>query len=138
MLSSKKEIEVQFNDLDPLNIVWHGNYIKYFEAGREHFGRKYGISYVDIREAGLATPIITLKCDFKMYSKYGDILVVETSYEACEASKIILNYTIRKKANNEVVASGQTIQVFTDHSGVMQLYPPEFYINWKNKWGVTK
>ena len=47
-LSESLIITVRFSETDPLGIVWHGNYIKYFEDGREAFGRKYRISYLDV------------------------------------------------------------------------------------------
>lgn len=136
-LNSSKEIEVRFNELDPVGIVWHGNYVKYFEDGREDFGVKYGLSYPDIKEAGLVTPIVSLKCDYKQFVKYGDKLRIETHYEQCESAKIILNYTIYRSGANEIVATGQTQQVFTDFNGNLQLYAPQFYNDWKEKWGVA-
>ena len=48
-LTASVIIRVRFNETDPLGIVWHGNYIKYFEEGREAFGRKYGLSYLDVQ-----------------------------------------------------------------------------------------
>jgi len=46
-ISYTYEIRVRFVETDPLGIVWHGNYIQYFEDGREAFGRHHGISYLD-------------------------------------------------------------------------------------------
>ena len=43
----RTEILVRFNEADPLGIVWHGHYIRYFEDGREAFGNQYGIGYLD-------------------------------------------------------------------------------------------
>ena len=51
-LSESLIITVRFSETDPLGIVWHGNYIKYFEDGREAFGRKYGISYLNVEREG--------------------------------------------------------------------------------------
>ena len=45
------EMAVRFNEADPLGIVWHGHYIRYFEDGREDFGKKYGLAYLDGWEA---------------------------------------------------------------------------------------
>ena len=38
-LSTTCEVPITFGDLDPMGIVWHGNYVKFMERGREHFGR---------------------------------------------------------------------------------------------------
>ena len=54
------DIRVRFNETDPLGIVWHGNYITYFEDGSEAFGRAHGVSYLDVKKNGYATPIINL------------------------------------------------------------------------------
>lgn len=136
-LKSVKEVQVRFNELDPLRIVWHGNYIRYFEDGREDFGAKFGISYIDVKEAGVATPVINVNCDFKQMLRYPETILVETTYQTNPAAKIILNYKIFRKETNELIATGQTTQVFTDFNGNLLLCSPEFYDNWKNKWGVN-
>ncbi|MBN1599210.1 MAG: acyl-CoA thioesterase [Bacteroidales bacterium] len=135
-LISRKEIEVRFNELDPLNVVWHGNYVKYFEDGRESFGLKYGIPYPVLREQGIAAPVVSLNCNFKKSVKYGDKLIVETRYVDNPAAKIVLEYTIFKAENMEVVAEGSTIQVFTDIEGNLQLILPKFIEDWKRKLGL--
>ncbi len=48
LLTERVEILVRFNEADPLGIVWHGHYVRYFEDGREAFGNKYGLRYLDI------------------------------------------------------------------------------------------
>lgn len=135
-LKTIKEIEVRFNELDPLRIVWHGNYVKYFEDGREEFGKRYGISYIDVKDAGVATPIINFSCDYKKALQYPETILVETTYVPCKAAKIILNYKLFRKESMELMAEGQTTQVFTDFDGNLLLCAPEFYESWKLKWKV--
>jgi acyl-CoA thioester hydrolase len=136
-LRSVKEIEIRFSELDPLNVVWHGNYIKYFEDGREDFGNKHGISYCDIRNAGVMAPIVSVKCNYKRFVKYGDKLQIETTYINNPAAKIILEYTIRRSSDQEIVAEGSSMQVFTDFEGNLLLIPPQFFIDWKKKWKLN-
>jgi acyl-CoA thioester hydrolase len=136
LLKSEKEIEVRFNELDPLGVVWHGNYIKYFEDGREDFGRKYGISYTNLKEVSIMAPIVSVKCDYKRFVKYGEKLIIETTFVDNPAAKLILNYKIIRKENNELVAEGSTVQVFTDPKGELLLVPPTFAIEWKRMWGL--
>ena len=77
-LTASVIIRVRFSETDPLGIVWHGNYIKYFEEGREAFGRKYGLSYLDVQREGYATPIVKSLCEHKKMVQYGEQLRVET------------------------------------------------------------
>ena len=80
MLTDQTEVYVRFNEADPLGIVWHGHYLRYFEDGREAFGKRYGISYLDFYNKGIAVPVVSVQCDFKKALRYGDSVIVETTY----------------------------------------------------------
>mgnify|MGYP003465712044 CR=1 FL=1 len=73
-------LKVRFYEVDPLGIMWHGHYLKYFEDGREAFGEKYGISYLDIYNNGYVTPLISINCKYLKPLNYQDIILVETSF----------------------------------------------------------
>lgn len=136
LLKSVKEIEVRFNELDPLGVVWHGNYIKYFEDGREDFGMKHGISFSDLKREKVMAPVVSVTCDYKRFVRYGEKLLVETTFIDNPAAKIVLDYKIYRKENKELVAVGSTVQVFTDTKGELLLIPPEFAVAWKRRWGL--
>lgn len=131
------QVRVRFVETDPLGIVWHGNYIQYFEDGRESFGRKHGISYLDQKEHGYATPIVKSSTDHKRPLRYGDVATVKTIYVDSQAAKIVFRYEIYNQ-NNELVCTGETVQVFVDNvgNGELSLNIPEFFMNWKKKVGL--
>ena len=52
MLGAEVEIRVPFYDLDPLGVVWHGNYYKYFELARTEFMRSIGFDIKEMRHSG--------------------------------------------------------------------------------------
>ena len=87
-LSDKIEIKVRFNESDPLGIVWHGHYLRYFEDGREAFGEKHGLRYLDIYKLGFVVPIVNANCNYKKALKYGDTAIVETIFTDNPAAKI--------------------------------------------------
>ncbi len=94
-LSCTTEVLIRFSECDALKMVWHGNYIKYFEDGREDFGKKFGLSYMDIYEkTALAVPIVHLECDFKKMVGFGETIIVKTTMIDDPASKIIFEYNI--------------------------------------------
>ncbi len=130
------ELRVRFNETDPLGIVWHGNYIKYFEDGREAFGRKHGISYLDVMENGFSTPVVKSVCEHKLTLKYGDVARIETTIVDTPAAKMIFTYKIYNPAG-EVACSGETVQVFLDRNGELQLTNPPFYVAWKQSVGLS-
>lgn len=136
ILNEITEVKVRFSEVDSLRIVWHGHYLKYFEEGREAFGKKYGISYLDILQNGLLTPIVNVNCDYKKSLEYGDSALIETVFRNTEASKICFDFIIKSKKLNEVVATGSTTQVFLNLNRELLLVSPDFFIQWKNKYNL--
>ena len=134
-LSFESKVRVRFSEADPLGIVWHGNYITYFEDGREAFGKEYGISYLDVRAQSFTTPIVESTCKHKLPLRYGDIATVKTTFVDSPAAKMIFRYTIYNPAG-KVVCTGQTIQVFVDLEGELSLTFPAFFVEWKKKMGL--
>ena len=133
-LSSTIRMKVRFHECDPLQIVWHGNFYKYFEEGREDFCKRHGISYLDAKKNGYATPIIRTSCEHKLPLKYGDEFEVECIFINTRAAKIIFHYRIYASGN--LICTGETIQVFTDKNSELALYNPPFFLDWKTKMGL--
>jgi acyl-CoA thioester hydrolase len=133
-ISFTSEVRVRFNECDPLGIVWHGNYIRYFEDGREAFGRHHGISYLDQKAQNFSTPIVKSSCEHKLPLKYGDIATIKTTYINSVAAKMIFQYEIFNE-EGKVVCTGETTQVFVELNGEMSLELPKFFKDWKVKMG---
>ncbi len=132
--SGRTEVAVSFGDLDPMGIVWHGNYFRFMEQGREAFGRKYGLDGMHMFEQGVLTPIVHSRIDHKAPLAYGDVVVVYTWLEPSPAAKIILHYELRNKASNVVVATASTVQVFLNKDRQLMLEMPAFFRTWKAEW----
>jgi acyl-CoA thioester hydrolase len=136
-LSAVARIEVRFNECDPLGIVWHGNYVNYFQEGREAFGKKYHLDYMDMYIKGYATPIVHLSSDFKRTLQYKDVALVETTMCRTDAAKIIFDYIIRSEKDGDLICKGTTTQVFVSKGGMdLSLVVPEVFAHWKKKNGL--
>jgi len=116
--------------------VWHGNYIQYFEDGREAFGRHHGISYLDQEKHKFSTPIVKSSCEHKLPLKYGDVATIKTTYVDSAAAKMIFKYEILN-SEGKVVCTGETVQVFVEIFGEMSLEIPDFFSEWKQKVGLV-
>ncbi|UYQ93881.1 acyl-CoA thioesterase [Chitinophaga horti] len=137
VLSDRAEILVKFNEADPLGIVWHGHYVRYFEDGREAFGNKYGLRYLDIYAHGYTVPVVSVECNFKKSLRYGDSVIVETRYVNTAAAKLRFEYTLYNAATRDIVATGSTVQVFLDKDkSELQLVAPDFFQHWKKEHGL--
>jgi acyl-CoA thioester hydrolase len=137
-LSNRTEIQVRFNEADPLGIVWHGHYVRYFEDGREAFGQHHGLSYLDVYKRGFVIPVVSVQCDFKKSLRYGDKVIVETKYISSDAAKLKFTYRLFNAASGELVATGSSVQVFLDkEDSVLQLSNPPFFEEWKKQQGLA-
>ncbi len=110
MLKTTTYLEVQFYDLDPMNIVWHGNYIKYLEQARCEMFNKIGYSYMDMYNDGVMYPIA--KMDFKYIrpARFGDKLKVVCELECVEPAINII-YTIYNAKTDEKIFKAKSMQM---------------------------
>ncbi len=131
-ITLETEIKIRFGEVDSMGIVWHGNYVKYLEDAREVFGKKYGLSYMDVyNNFGLMIPIVKLDVDYKNQLFYGEDAVMKISLINNPASKLIFEYELRRKSDNMVIIRALTIQVFMNKTRKLELNTPDFFVNWK-------
>jgi acyl-CoA thioester hydrolase len=136
ILTTRTTTRIRFCEVDSIGIVWHGNYVKYLEDGREAFGREFGLGYNEVYEFGLLIPIIKLDIDFKLQVRYGEEIVIKTTFVNEAAAKIIFDYTIYRKSDDAVVLTARSTQVFINETGLLELTNPDFYLTWKKKMGL--
>jgi acyl-CoA thioester hydrolase len=132
-LETTTETLIRFGDLDPMGIVWHGNYIKFLELGREAFGREHDVDSVEMYGIGYFTPIVRVNVDHKAMLGYGDTVVIRTWIVPSPAAKLIFRYELRRRSDGAVVASAETVQVFLDRDKKLMLDIPEFFRLWKER-----
>ena len=138
-LTTEIEFDIRFSETDAMGVVWHGNYLKYFEDGREAFGREFGMEYLDVYSEGFFTPIVKSEINHKTPIYYGERAKIITTLIPSKAAKIMFEYTIINLKTNQISATGKTMQVFLhEKTRQLELNLPEFYIEWLAKNGKTK
>ncbi|MCQ2193002.1 MAG: acyl-CoA thioesterase [Paludibacteraceae bacterium] len=138
-LVDKAPLRVRFSETDGIGVVWHGEYIRYFEDGRESFGENFGLPYLDVFKAGYVIPIVDVTCQYVHSLHAGERATIETRYISTPAAKILFEYAIYKEPEHILCATGTTTQVFiNEKTGELELSTPEFYLNWKKKWDLIK
>ncbi|MCK9154851.1 MAG: acyl-CoA thioesterase [Paludibacteraceae bacterium] len=137
-LIDRTTVQVRFSEVDSMRIVWHGEYIRYFEDGRESFGRRYGLSYMNLYEAGYKVPIVEINCEYKSPLMVDDRAIVETRFINKDSAKIVFEYSVFREANNTLVATGRSVQVFLDNEDQLVLSNPDIYLEWKKRWKIIE
>ncbi len=114
-------IEVPFFDLDPMNVVWHGNYIKYVEVARCNLLDKIGYNYDDMRNDGVMYPIAKMEMKFIKSATFGQKIVVKAILDSIEPS-LDIRYEIKDSVTGEMLFKAKTMQIGVDFHSKNSIY----------------
>jgi acyl-CoA thioester hydrolase len=122
--SAEVEMSVQFFDLDPMQIVWHGNYVKYLEVARCALLDKIGYNYEEMKASGYAWPIIEMNLRYAAPATFGQRLLLRAEIVEWE-NRLRIDYHILDAASGKRLNRASTTQVAVDiHSGEMSFVSP--------------
>lgn len=135
-LRASKEFNIRFSEVDMMGVVWHGSYALYFEDARETFGAKYDLSYMGYIDHGYYAPIVEQTIQYKKPIRYGMRPRIDIIYRPTISAKVIFDYEIRDTADESLIATGHSVQVFMDLDYQLVWDTPPFYLEWKKRWDV--
>jgi len=113
MVACEVEIDVPFFDVDLMEIVWHGHYVKYFEIARCALLDKIGYNYMQMRESGYIWPVIDIRLRYAGSAKFGQKIIVHAEISEWE-NRLKINYKIVDKLTGNRLTRGHTCQVAID------------------------
>lgn len=113
LFKTEMKLTVQFYDLDPINVVWHGNYLKYLESARCDLLKKIGYDYDNMRADGVVYPIAKMDLKYIKPCKFNQVLFLETIVEELEPA-LIIKYNIFDEESGEKVFSAKSMQICVD------------------------
>ena len=112
-LSAEVEIEVPFFDVDPMHVVWHGHYVKYFEQARCALLRRLDYDYPAMQASGYLWPVVELRLKYVNAARYGQRLRARALLLEYE-NRLKIGYQITDRANGEHLTKGWSVQVAID------------------------
>ncbi|GAD60715.1 acyl-CoA thioesterase [Aquipseudomonas alcaligenes] len=110
VLQAEIELVVPFFDVDMMEVVWHGHYVKYFEEARCALLDKLGHNYRQMRDAGYAWPIIDLQVRYIRGAQFGQRIRVRADLVEWE-NRLKINYLITDVESGERMTRGSSVQV---------------------------
>lgn len=107
------ELTPAFHDLDPMDVVWHGHYMKYLELARCALLQRYDYDYPQMRDSGYAWPIVDLRVKYVRSARFGQRLKVRAQIVEWE-NRLKIDYLVSDAATGEVLTRAHSIQVAVD------------------------
>lgn len=124
MISAHLVIKAPFYDLDPMQVVWHGNYPRYLEEARCVLLDHIGYNYPQMEQSGFAWPIVDMRIKYVRPIRFAQEIKVTASLVEYE-NRLRIDYRIQDHASGEVLTKAHTTQLAVNvRTGETQLESP--------------
>jgi acyl-CoA thioester hydrolase len=108
-------LRVRYVETDQMGVVYHTNFLIWFEVGRVEFLRQLGFTYRDMEcEDGCYIAVVDARCRYKVPARYDDQIVVRTFFKNLRSSLIHFGYEILREPEMTLLAEGETTHIVTD------------------------
>lgn len=110
MIEAEVEFNVEFYDVDSMDVVWHGNYVKYLELGRVALLEKIRYDYNAMKESGYVFPVTSLKLKYIKPLVFRQKVVIKAALVEYE-NRLKISYIIYDKVTGEIATKAESIQM---------------------------
>ena len=124
-LSHTTSYRVIYGDTDNMGVVYHANYLRWFEMGRNELFRHLGMPYTEVEARGLALPVSEVKCKYLSPARYDDVIVIHASLNSQFRAGLQFDYAITNEDGSVTHTTGYTRHAFVNDKGKV-VRPPAF------------
>ena len=100
---------VRYGETDKMGIVYHPNYLKYFELGRTELMRARGLPYSELERRGLNLVVVEANCKYKGSAIYDEEIIISTIVSEATKVKVLFDYILNSASDNRLLAEGYTV-----------------------------
>ena len=119
------KIRVIYADTDAMGIVYHTNYIKWFEIGRGELLRELGIPYSQIEVMGFNLPLTEVHCHYLQPARYDQIVLLETEIVYLRRASIKFSYAIFDEKKEKLLVEGESVHACINKQGKIMRVPAD-------------
>jgi acyl-CoA thioester hydrolase len=117
------EVRIYYEDTDCGGVVYHANYLKYFERARTQYLEGHGISIRRLLEDGTQFMVIHAEVTYRAPARYGDTLAIETWLSERTKARLTFSHIVRERASRRVVADGAATLAAVNREGKLTRLP---------------
>lgn len=112
MIVSRTQVVVRYAETDMMGVVYHGNYLPWFEVGRTTLMKELGLPYRQLEADGYRLPVLEVSAKYFRPALYDDTITIVTTLREKPLLRIRLEYEVRR--GEELLATGFTVHAFID------------------------
>jgi len=120
-------VRVRYAETDQMGVVYHSNYLIWFEVGRVEFIRQLGLDYKRMEEEeGCGITVVDVHVRYRAPARYDDELVVETRLLAARGAVIRFGYRVLRVSDGVLLCEGETMHVCVGTDMKKRALPPKY------------
>ena len=124
---SETTVRVRYAETDQMGVVYHANYLVWFEVGRVEFLRQLGFSYKEMEQKDdCCIAVVDARCRYKAPARYDDEIVVRTHLKNVRESLVHFGYELVRASDGVLLAEGETTHVVIDSDMKKRAIPEKY------------
>jgi acyl-CoA thioester hydrolase len=119
-------LRVRYAETDQMGVVYHSNFIIWFEVGRVEALRQMGFSYKQMEQDGCRLPVVEVRCRYKAPAYYDEELVVTTRIQKARSNLVHFLYEVTRATDGALLAEGETVHLTRNLDGSKRVFPDRY------------
>jgi acyl-CoA thioester hydrolase len=133
-VSGETKLRVRYAETDKMGVVYHSNFLIWFEVGRVELLRQLGFQYSEMeKHYNCHLPVVDLRIRYKAPAQYDDEIVVRTGLKRMSASLLHFSYEIFREGDRTLLATGETMHIVVDNKLVRTSLPEKYLKAFKER-----
>ncbi len=122
-------MRVRYAETDQMGVVYHANYLVWFEVGRVELLRSIGVPYKQLeQEHGCMIAVVAAEARYRFPARYDDEIAVRTSLLAMRGSVLKIGYQVIRIEDEKLLCEGQTTHVVVDRTMAKRALPEPYEV----------
>lgn len=123
--NQKTVVKVRYSEVDRMGLVYHVNYLEYFELARSDWVRNYWRPYKEIEDEGYCLVVLEAALNYHKPALYDDVLVIEAHPSDWGRSRLTFDYAVYRECESKPLCTGKTVHCFLNSQRKVIRLPSE-------------
>ena len=126
-IAGETRLRVRYAETDKMGVVYHSNFVIWFEVGRVELLRQLGFEYSRMeKEDNCHIPVVDLRVRFKAPALYDDEIVIRTSLKNVRQSLLHFGYEVVRAGDETLLATGETTHIIVNDKFERRALPEKY------------
>ena len=134
MISGETKLRVRYAETDKMGVVYHSNFVIWFEVGRVELLRQLGFQYSEMEQHDdCHIPVVDLRVRYKSPALYDDEIVLRTEIKNARSSLLHFTYEVFRESDRTLLATGETTHIIVDKKLKRRSLPEKYMLAFSNR-----